>query len=60
MDKEEHGWKKTLQVEQERICRLYQYERELYERGAEFIAGVDEAGRGPLACNFLRSFLTPR
>ena len=41
--------KKTLQVEQERICRLYQYERELYERGAEFIAGVDEAGRGPLA-----------
>ena len=49
MDKEEHGWKKTLQVEQERICRLYQYERELYERGAEFIAGVDEAGRGPLA-----------
>jgi len=28
---------------------LYQYENELYEKGIQYIAGVDEAGRGPLA-----------
>jgi len=28
---------------------LYQYENELYEKGVKYIAGVDEAGRGPLA-----------
>ena len=28
---------------------LYQYENELYEKGVRYIAGVDEAGRGPLA-----------
>ncbi|MEG2250748.1 MAG: ribonuclease HII [Bacilli bacterium] len=27
---------------------LYQYERELYDEGIEFIGGVDEVGRGPL------------
>ena len=27
---------------------LYKYERELYDRGLEYIAGVDEVGRGPL------------
>lgn len=27
---------------------LYEYENELYEQGIEFIAGVDEVGRGPL------------
>lgn len=27
---------------------MYQYEEELYENGIEFIAGVDEVGRGPL------------
>ncbi len=28
---------------------LYLFENELYEKGLTFIAGVDEAGRGPLA-----------
>lgn len=28
---------------------LYRYETELYEKGVRHIAGVDEAGRGPLA-----------
>ncbi len=28
---------------------LLKYEKELYEKGYEFIAGTDEAGRGPLA-----------
>ena len=27
---------------------LYQYERELWNQGLEYIAGVDEVGRGPL------------
>lgn len=28
---------------------LYQYEREFLDKGVSFIAGIDEAGRGPLA-----------
>lgn len=28
---------------------LYLYEDELYEKGVNYIAGIDEAGRGPLA-----------
>jgi ribonuclease HII len=39
----------TLQKERERVSRLYHYERELYKKGLSLIAGVDEAGRGPLA-----------
>jgi len=35
--------------EQKRIHGLLAHESELWERGIEFIAGVDEAGRGPLA-----------
>ena len=27
---------------------LYQYEKELYEKGFFYIGGVDEVGRGPL------------
>ncbi len=27
---------------------LYQYERELYNKGINYIAGIDEVGRGPL------------
>lgn len=38
-----------LEAEQERIYRLYQYERALYDQGIQHIAGLDEAGRGPLA-----------
>jgi|LSQX01.2.fsa_nt_gb ribonuclease HII len=32
-----------------RIRELSKYENELYDNGVELIAGVDEAGRGPLA-----------
>ena len=31
------------------IMNNYQYERDLYQRGYHYIAGVDEVGRGPLA-----------
>jgi ribonuclease HII len=36
-------------AEEERLQRLLQYETELWEQGFEFIAGVDEAGVGPMA-----------
>ena len=26
----------------------YQYERELYQKGINYIGGIDEVGRGPL------------
>ena len=29
------------------IIDLYKYENELYEKGINYIAGVDEVGRGP-------------
>ncbi len=35
--------------EKSRIFQLLQYERTLWNRGLRFVAGVDEAGRGPLA-----------
>lgn len=34
--------------ESERLEGMLEFERELYEKGIEFVAGVDEAGRGPL------------
>ena len=49
MGKTKHQEEQILQAEKKRIYRLYQYERELYEKGVELVAGVDEAGRGPLA-----------
>lgn len=36
-------------AEKERFYQMLAYERKLYNQGAEYIAGVDEAGRGPLA-----------
>lgn len=45
-------WQKKQQsilLEQQRIHSLYEQERLLESRGYSFIAGVDEAGRGPLA-----------
>lgn len=30
------------------VVDLYQYENELYDKGVNYIAGVDEVGRGPL------------
>ena len=31
------------------VINMYQYEEELIDDGINLIAGVDEAGRGPLA-----------
>lgn len=36
-------------AERERFTRLLRYEGECYAQGARIVAGVDEAGRGPLA-----------
>ena len=36
-------------AEEERLETLLNYEKSLYARGIELIAGVDEVGRGPLA-----------
>ena len=36
-------------AERQRLQKLYAYEQEFYDQGYELIAGVDEAGRGPLA-----------
>ncbi|MFZ0430683.1 MAG: ribonuclease HII [Acidobacteriota bacterium] len=36
-------------AERERIHRMLEFERQHWEGGASFIAGVDEAGMGPLA-----------
>ena len=36
-------------AEHERVAALYAYEREAQQEGFSLIAGVDEAGRGPLA-----------
>jgi len=35
--------------EVERINALKEYEKKIYAGGIRYIAGVDEAGRGPLA-----------
>ena len=37
------------ETESDRFIRMQRYERMLYQQGLEFIAGVDEAGRGCLA-----------
>ena len=37
------------QAERERIEALYAYEYAARDEGAKYVAGVDEAGRGPLA-----------
>ena len=33
----------------ERLNKLKEIEKDLYQKGMEYIAGIDEAGRGPLA-----------
>lgn len=35
--------------EQKRLDGMLEYENKYYEKGAQFIAGIDEVGRGPLA-----------
>ncbi|MBO6290958.1 MAG: ribonuclease HII [Selenomonas sp.] len=37
------------QKEKERLLSLYDFERQAWAEGLELVAGVDEAGRGPLA-----------
>ncbi len=39
--------------EKERFAAMLRYENEYYAQGARFIAGVDEAGRGPLAAHLV-------
>ncbi|HLS09498.1 ribonuclease HII [Lentibacillus sp.] len=34
---------------EENFIRMSQYEKRLYDNGCQYIAGIDEAGRGPLA-----------
>ena len=41
--------KLTPEEEKERLLKMYARENELRSEGIEYIAGVDEAGRGPLA-----------
>jgi ribonuclease HII len=36
-------------LEQERLAKMWKYEKQLWQEGKMMIAGVDEAGRGPLA-----------
>ena len=40
---------KMKEKEEERLLNLKQIEKEYYSRNIEYIAGIDEAGRGPLA-----------
>ncbi len=35
--------------EEQRLIKLKEIEKSVYEEGAEYICGIDEAGRGPLA-----------
>lgn len=40
---------KDEEKEKIRLRRLYLHEEQCYRQGAELVAGIDEAGRGPLA-----------
>lgn len=37
------------ELEKERVSKLYEFERKLNVQGIQMVAGIDEAGRGPLA-----------
>ena len=37
------------EAEKERLAEITQYERQLWHDGVDFIAGIDEVGRGPIA-----------
>ncbi len=39
----------SIYKEQERTEKMLQFEKKYYEFGAEYICGIDEVGRGPLA-----------
>lgn len=38
-----------LEKQRQRLTEMMRYENDLYSRGARYIAGMDEVGRGPLA-----------
>lgn len=38
-----------LEIQKEKLEIMLKYERELWAQGIDFVAGVDEVGRGPLA-----------
>ena len=40
---------KMKEKEEERLTNLKQMEKVFYDKGIKYIAGIDEAGRGPLA-----------
>ena len=44
-----HKRQEKLRLEQQRFTEMLAYERKYYTQGAQYIAGIDEAGRGPLA-----------
>lgn len=44
-----NGHKKTNKAEEERLAALWEKEKQLAAAGCRRIAGIDEAGRGPLA-----------
>ncbi|MCU0642878.1 MAG: ribonuclease HII [bacterium] len=45
-----HTQKLTIdRVEQQRILKLLSFEQKLWNAGKKIVAGIDEAGRGPLA-----------
>lgn len=41
--------KTSCEEEANRLMQMYIYEKQYYSLGFEYIAGIDEAGRGPLA-----------
>lgn len=43
------GRLQELHKEQERVGRMFSYERQLWAMGYRLVAGIDEVGRGPLA-----------
>ena len=44
-----------MMTEEERVREMWENEDRLYSCGYEYIAGVDEAGRGPLIGKYLVS-----
>ena len=40
---------KKVEEEKIRLEKMLQFENPLYEQGINYIAGIDEVGRGPLA-----------
>lgn len=47
--KQFHQQKARALREKERLNKLSQYETALWRQGCQYVAGIDEAGRGPLA-----------